>query len=357
LWPEGRRDTNFNVPNYPFDDPGFTGRVRALVVEPDGKILIGGSFDFGWSGQFSNAVLRLQTNGLLDTHFSSGPFEPGANYYEVPSTVEAMVRQPDGRIFVGGTFTRVASAWREQVARLNPDGSLDATFPPGGVSVTSNRTAVVAALALQPDGKVIVGGTFTNLYGVPRNHLTRLHADGSVDQSFHSPLPQGSYVRALGLQADGKILVAGSGIVPDPVWWIVTNFVARLNADGSPDPAFDAGEPPDGPITDLEVLPNGDVMICGEFYQVNGLDRPLVARLKGDALPIRLSPPQVAMHGVTLRVENVWPGQRVYLLTSSNFTDWQWLATNRPVSNSTTFFHAGLAWGSQRFYRALQMGP
>jgi hypothetical protein len=60
---------------------------------------------------------------------------------------------------------------------------------------------------------------------------------------------------------------------------------------------------------------------------------------------------------VTLPLENVWPWQQVGLLGSSNLVDWQWLATNRPTSNSTTFFEAGPPGPAQKFYRARQMGP
>src|SRR5690606_4781715 len=100
-------------------------------------------------------------------------FDPGAN-----SAVYSLALQPDGKVLVGGLFTELGGQTRNRLARLNPDGSLDADFNPGA-------NGPIDTVALQPDGKVLVGGQFTQLGGQPRNRLARLNPDGSLGASCH----------------------------------------------------------------------------------------------------------------------------------------------------------------------------
>ena len=121
--------------------------------------------------------------------------------------------QADGKILVGGDFTTLGgggtgTTTRNYLGRLNADGSSTTSFDPGA---GGNSPVVVGALAVQADGKILVGGKFTRLGGgtgtTTRNYLGRLNADGSLDTGF-DPGANDS-VRALAVQADGKILVGG----------------------------------------------------------------------------------------------------------------------------------------------------
>ena len=128
-------------------------------------------------------------------------FNPGTN-----GVVIALATQPDGKLLVGGSFGQLGGAPRNDLGRFNSDGSLDATFNPG-------VSGEVFTLVVQPDGKILVGGSFTMLGGggqgtVPRQNIGRLNADGSIDPTF-DPGTDG-LVEALALQPDGKILVGGS---------------------------------------------------------------------------------------------------------------------------------------------------
>ena len=170
------------------------------------------------------------------------------------SDLTGIVVQPDGRIVVTGSFTTVAGTARNRMARIDDNGSLDVTFDP-------SANGRIAALVRQTDGKFIVGGDFTGFTpnltttNVPRNYLARVNEDGTVDANYN-PSPSAS-VSALALQADGKVVVAGSfnSVTPNGTTTPVTrNYLARLNADGSLDQNFDPNA--GAPVNALAALTN-----------------------------------------------------------------------------------------------------
>ena len=125
---------------------------------------------------------------------------------DVDGTVFTVVSQPDGKLLVGGQFTSVSGVARSNLARLNADGSVDTAFNP-------SPNAPVRALLVQRDNRVVVGGDFTSLQpgasgaAVTRNRIARLNADGSVDAAFN-PNPNGA-IATLALQADGRLMIGG----------------------------------------------------------------------------------------------------------------------------------------------------
>jgi uncharacterized delta-60 repeat protein len=158
-------------------------------------------------------------------------FDPNANSF----SVRAIVVQPDGKILIGGDFTTLSpnggpAVARNCLARFNPDGTLDTAFNP-------NANAVVYSIALQADGKILVGGLFSNIGGQPRNRIARLDpttgAVDSFDPNAGGPGGTGGEgsVNAIVVQADGKIVVGGyffsiggqtrryiARLDPRPVW-------------------------------------------------------------------------------------------------------------------------------------------
>ena len=115
--------------------------------------------------------------------------------------------QPDGKILVGGYFTALGGQTRNGIAQFNPDGTLDSTFNPGASRTDSS--GLVYSLVVQADGKILVGGWFTAVAGQPRQYLGRLNTDGTLDSGFD---PGANWVvTSLALQADGKI------------WWEVAS--------------------------------------------------------------------------------------------------------------------------------------
>jgi uncharacterized delta-60 repeat protein len=177
----------------------------------------------------ANRIARLNTDGTIDTSFHIGS---GFN-----NTVYDTVVQPDGKIVVVGDFTNYNGTPINRVARLNTDGSLDTSFVVGsGFQGSSGYGATEAgAVVLQPDGKIVVGGRFATYQGISSVGIARLNPNGSIDTGFLVGTGFGcpGMVLHVRLQPDGKILAGGwSGCYNG----VSTNYGAtRLNADGTLD--------------------------------------------------------------------------------------------------------------------------
>ena len=191
------------------------------------------------------------------------PFNPAAN-----GSVYSAAVQPDGKIAIGGTFTTVGGVTRNRIARLNADGTLDSAFNP-------DPNGLVFSIAVQADGKIIVGGAFSSVDGVVRNGIARLNADGTLDPAF-DPNSNGT-VRSVAMQADGKLVIGGSFT---SLGGVARNYLARLNADGTLDSAFN----PNTNSSVLSILVQADarIVIGGPFNSVGGVTRNRIARLHAD---------------------------------------------------------------------------
>lgn len=260
---DGSRFANFsgNV-----ESSGDYGNVKALALQPDGKILIGGEFsDYRAVGRKNLA--RLTNVGALDLTFNPSS---GAN-----STVRAIARQPDGKIFIGGDFSSYDAIFRRRLARLKADGSLDPSFDSG-----LGANDVIHAMQLQPDGKLIIAGAFTSYGGLTRQRIARVNPDGSVDTSFNSSFGASDTIYAIALQADGKIVIGGDFITYGGG---VRTYLARVNADGSHDATFNPGvTSPNGRVNALAIQADGKVVLGGEFTALGGTSRKRIARVNAD---------------------------------------------------------------------------
>ncbi len=199
---DGSVDTSFDV------GTGFSHNVHEILVLPDMRILVGGQFHV-YNGALTGHIALLSQGGPLDTSMDN---DPGLS--STLGTVRALARQPDGKLLVGGYFQYHNGQPRSAIVRLNVDGSNDPTF-----TSPLYPYALVRTIAVQPDGKLLVGGEFTSseyANAVPGPaRLVRLNADGSRDYSFTigSGIGQGAdltaYVHDLAIQSDGKIIVGG----------------------------------------------------------------------------------------------------------------------------------------------------
>ena len=315
----------FTQPNPNQPHPGANGTVNALVVQPDDKSIIAGSFDNyngeggGVMGVYVNNIARLNFSGSRDTTFDTGIGADGTinalaltglqvvvggafrsfNGYQVrgitqlnfdgsvdqafnanigPGTdgdVYAVVVQPDGKIIVGGDFTQINGTNRTRIARLNSDGTLDTTFDPG----LNGPDAVVRAVAVQENGSIIVGGQFNYLGGVSHPFIARYTSSGVVDASFNPTPGFDGAVNALAILPGGRIFAAGSF---RNVNGVSRSRIARLNSDGSTDTSFQTGYGFNGDVNALKLLNDGRIYVCGLFTAYNGTRRTDLARLFSD---------------------------------------------------------------------------
>jgi gliding motility-associated-like protein/uncharacterized delta-60 repeat protein len=230
---------------------GFSDRVAAIAIQPDGKIIIGGSFT-SYNGSIANRIVRINEDGTPDATFNVGT---GTN-----GIVSEIIIQNNGKILIAGGFSTYNSLPADGMARLNSDGTPDGSF-------TAPGSVVPITMACQPDGKIIIGGNFTNVSGVSRNNIARLNSDGTHDLSFDPGTGFDDWVYSLHIEPSSKILVGG---------WFENfngqsrNFVARLNPDGSLDNFFNPGIGPYSLVTSLEPYGANRVLVAGYIDTWNG---------------------------------------------------------------------------------------
>ena len=237
-------------------DPNANGYVVETRAFPDGGILIAGSFTTV-GGQPRNHYARLKPDGSVDAAFHNAAAE---------RDVLAIAVQPDGKALIGGMGTQGNGG----LLRLNTDGSIDAGF----VDAASAGTPVIRAIALQPDGKILISGAFSVIGGQPRINLARLNADGTLDASFDAgtQLQTMQFLQGLAVQADGRILLSGYGVL------------LRLLPNGQLDSAQPlAGVNPDTMVYALEVQGDGKILVGGGYgLKLGGVDRGTLVRLNAD---------------------------------------------------------------------------
>jgi uncharacterized delta-60 repeat protein len=265
----GTLDTAFNT------NLGSTGNTtpNSMVVQVDGKIMVGGWFG-GWTGTPADRIMRLNANGTLDSSFMSNA-GTGAN-----NIVRTVAIQPDGKILIGGDFTTFNGVTVNRIVRLNANGTLDSSFM-SNAGTGANNT--VNAIAIQPDGKILVGGIFTTFNGVAANRIVGLSADGTRDTAFTTNINTGfnGIVYSIAIQPDGKILVVGSFTT---FRGLATRAVARLNANGTSDNAFrlNTGTGSPNTIFSVAIQSDGKILLGGSFTVFNGAIRNRIALLGAD---------------------------------------------------------------------------
>lgn len=221
-----RLESNGNLDTTFVPGTGFDGFVYTLALRPDGKIVAGGVFG-NYNGTQRNDLALLNSDGSLDTSFSSEVFTAGVVYNVFPLA--------DGRLLFGGSFTILGGPVRDTFVVLGPTGALDTN-----VNLNSTAKGGTRAIAFQPDGKMVVGGNFTRVDGISHVRVVRFNTDGSVDPSFDSSTVGINALTTLAIQPDGKILVSGIGIFQNTVSGPSTPL-ARLNANGTYDTTFALG--------------------------------------------------------------------------------------------------------------------
>ena len=415
-------------------------RFQSLAIQRDGKILIGGSFSGG-------SLARLNTDGSVDRSFNIGDgFEVTGTWFYGNSSglVSKIVVLDDGKILVGGHFNEVNGSKRVNLVRLNPDGSLDRSFfsigsnnsisdlsvgPTGTIAVGGNFThygekesrgiellrtdgnqvvgfnagtgadGEVNAVLMQPDGKVVLGGSFKKIDNRDRSAVARFSSEGIVDYTFRSEITDGSIrdlefdqfggiivggrlktsdqefllvrltqggridkcftpltgegrVESIGVQSDGKIVATGSFLVNGDIQTLI-----RLFPDGSIDSSFRV-EPDRNDSTALAVDRDSDsdaLVMAGYFKTIDNLPVEGLTRLitgESTNLPTLELKNRVCRDGDVVRL-TLWgkPGTEYGVQRSSDLTTWEdWSTGNLAISMIflTDSFDRS---GPQQFYR------
>lgn len=265
LNPDGSVDTTFGN-----GLDGANNQVAALAVQPDGKVLIAGKFSTV-NGVERNRIARLNADGSLDTSFGKG-------LEGTDGQILAVAVQADGKVLIGGVFSRVNGVLRNNFARLQPDGSLDAGFD---VQFIYQEDPGVHAIVVLHDGRLLVSGGFRDISGIGRNKVARFHPDGSVDTEFTpNVFGEFSIVRTLAPQEDGKVIIGGQFTT---VSGQSRGNVARLNFNGTLDTNFMAGlSGADTTVEAVAVQAGGKVLVAGYFNTMHDVTRPYIARLDVD---------------------------------------------------------------------------
>jgi uncharacterized delta-60 repeat protein len=237
------------------------GFVSGLAIQTNQQIVVAGCFN-QFAGEGHTNIGRMNMAGTADSLFNARTEEAD---YPSQGRIYAMALQSDGKILIGGVFTNMWGQTRSHIGRFNSDGTLDTGFNPGA-------DGSVLCFAQQPDGKILVGGSFTHIGGQGRNRIARLDTNGIVDPTFNPGAD--SYLETLVLQADGKILMGGgfTNLAGQPC-----QNIGRLYPDGSVDLTFNPGT--DGAVYSLAQQADGSVLVGGVFTQIAGQARKNLARL------------------------------------------------------------------------------
>jgi uncharacterized delta-60 repeat protein len=265
---DGTIDTTFNTGAGTQPETIFlNSSVNALAVQADGKILVGGIFsDFNQSGSFFG-LTRLNTNGSVDPSFNFS----GDLAFGVGGFVEDINVLANGQIMVAGRFFNNLFSQRD-LLRLNTNGSIDNTFNSGGTAANG----VIFRVLTQPDGKYIIVGSFTLYNGVTRNRIARVNADGTLDATFDSSTGANLSILDGIIQSDGKILVGGNFTTYNGT---NINRIARVNPNGTLDTTFTVGTGANSTVFSLLPQPDNKILVGGAFTNFAGTTNNRLARL------------------------------------------------------------------------------
>jgi uncharacterized delta-60 repeat protein len=243
----------------PTFDPslGSNGVVNAILVLPDGQIMVGGHFTNVRTNRQAESLLRLKNDGSLDAKFPSpNGFGIDDDTLFGSGAINALLRQPDGKVLVGGSNT---------LFRLTETGDRDRTFANSFLSdfLRGPGSGSVQALALQTNGAGIrILAVFSGSLATPsRTHLVSFHSNGAMDATFKAGINDAVLERLpLSLLVDsvGRILVGGK-----PSAGNGGSALVRLNADGSRDPGFNSKIAPNSVVRAMALRPDGYVLVGG----------------------------------------------------------------------------------------------
>lgn len=318
--------------------PAAANQIRQLTN--GARLILDSNFSLTRAeGQPASGLVRYTPAGSFDAAFSAQV----ATYDWQPTLV---VEQPDAKLLVASFQTQIGATTRATIIRLNADGTPDFTLNVGAIT-----TGLINDLVVQADGKILLAGSFTQIGNQTVNRLVRLNSDGSFDAAFRA-LNTGTDgpVRALSLQTDGKILVAGDF---NSITGRTAPTIARLNADGSFDGSFNAQSPSSSLAVGIALQPDGNVLVlAGTAAGITGgagANRRLVRLLPTGALDASFTGGQSSVLGFATRSYQpvqALPNGSILVSTTGR------TSTQTPVSQLVRINSAGVVDASFQFSAA-----
>lgn len=268
---QGKNDTTFNTFDNGVEGEGFDGNVRVIIENLDETLFVAGDF-LNFNGSTATRIIKLTSNGDRATGFTVGT---GFN-----GSVVSGLTTLGGNLLYGGSFTNYNGTTKNYLARLNLDGTLDTTF---NTSATGPNAAV-QAIAQCSDGSIIVAGDAITTYnGALVNNVFKINANGALDTTFSANITVGTAgaISKIVVQPDGKILICGSFTSFNGA---VKRGLTRLNADGTLDTSFITaiGSSTDNNILAMNIQPDGKIILGGAFTLFNGNGVGRIVRLNAD---------------------------------------------------------------------------
>lgn len=285
----GSIDTSFNVGGSGISLLNYVAYTAA--IQQDGKILVGGQFG-SYNGVPCGSLIRLNSNGSIDPTFTF------PNY--ASSWVNRVLIQPDGKILVEGLFGYAfTDPTNRHLIRLNSNGTLDTTFTSGYTgptvpipSTSYSNVITLQNMALQSDGKIIIVGAFTNYNGVSVNNIIRLLSDGQIDPTFNTSTGVERGINDLIIEpTSNKIIIGGEFTLFGTT---AVKKLIRLNTNGTLDASFSIGTGTTDSTTSsscpycsnyvkaLKRQPDGKIIVGGKFTTFKGLSATNITRIYGD---------------------------------------------------------------------------
>lgn len=278
---DGSPDTTFT-----FDPTAYNLGVHSITVQPNGKILIG-------SG---GRLYRAETNGTLDPTWALNTpqaAEPTFSSNYSYRQIKTIVVLADGKILIGGEFEEAfGSGNRRDIIRLNADGSPDGTFYSQGFRTVTNYRQGVNSIVVLPDGKLIIGGDFTRWHIdsgtvlMTPKCILRLNANGSLDSSFagiasfSNDYDDSNWISDMKMTPDGKLLLTGR---INSYNGVAVNNIVKIDADGNRDTSFhNICKGFNGTTKQILQQPDGKIIVSGAFSMYNGFTRDRLIRLNID---------------------------------------------------------------------------
>ncbi|MFN8321884.1 MAG: T9SS type A sorting domain-containing protein [Chitinophagales bacterium] len=307
---DGSRDTSFH------SGYGFDNLVYSIDRQSDGQYIVAGNF-LSYKDSSAGRIARIDSNGVFDNTFNPGYGANGiitsayllpngkimaAGYFTLydsissprivrinsngsldisfvvgtgfNSNVNELYIQPDGKILATGNFTNYNGGAINRLIRIDSVGNRDLSFAPGtGLNLSCNT------IFMDNDQKIYVGGTFTTVDSFARIRLARLLPSGKVDQSFFNNSKLNGQIFGIGFQSDGKAILGGQFTKYNQT---NTNRIARFNLDGSLDNTFQSGIGANNIIRSVVILPDDKILIGGDFTNYNGTPINRIARLNAN---------------------------------------------------------------------------